>query len=81
MGAVDELNTNQSVLCTKNMGIDRLQLVPPLVIVAIARGAGKVALRYPKSLEGLQDLLGIGLSNGVYKMKLLCQGADSFAYL
>ena len=89
MGAVDELETHQRVLCAKNVCVDFIQLVPPQIVITVAGGPGKIALGHAMLLKGGQDLLGIFLRNGVDSFKLLpqlplrllCQGADSFAYL
>ena len=71
MGAVDELQPHQGVLGVKEVGIDLVQLVPADIVVAVAGGPGKVALRDPMPLKGGEYLLGIRLRNGVDAVKVI----------
>ena len=73
MGAVHKPDAHQGVLGAEDIGIDLLQLVPAQVVVAVAGGAGKIALGHMVLLEGGQDLLGVDLRNGVDPVKLFSQ--------
>ena len=73
VGAVDELDAHQGGLRAEELGIDLVQLVPAQVVIAVAGGAGKISLRHPVILEGLQHPDGIFLRNGVDAVKLLSQ--------
>ena len=73
MGAVDELEPHQSGLCSEQLGIDLVQLVPAQVVIAIAGGAGEIALRHPVLLKGGQHPGGVLLGNGIDAGKLLGQ--------
>ena len=73
VGAVDELQPNQSGLRPEQLGVDLVQLVPAQVVIAIAGGAGEIALRHPVLLKGGQHPGGILLGDGVDAGKLLGQ--------
>ena len=73
MGTVDELYPDKSGLCAKKIGIDLMQLVPAKVIIAVAGGAGKIAIRHPVVLKGSQHPLGIFLGYGIDAGKFINQ--------
>ena len=89
MGAIDELDANQSGLGAEEVGVDLVQLVPAQVVVAVAGGSGEVVLRHTVVLEGAQDPLGILGGDSVDMGELLGQlrhgavakGADALVYL
>ena len=73
MGSVDKLDAHQRLLRAEDLGIDLVQLVPSLIVVAIAGGTGKIALGHAVILEGGEHLAGVLLRNGINAGKLLCQ--------
>ena len=68
MGAAGDLGPHQGCLCMEHVGIDPLQIIPALVIVAVAGGGGEVGGVHPVFLHGHQHLCLIvlrGLVNGI----------------
>ncbi|CAN4044771.1 Peptidase propeptide and YPEB domain, partial [Dysosmobacter welbionis] len=56
MGAAGDLGTDQSRLRVEHIGVHSLQVVPAVIVVAVAGGGGKVGGVYPVFLHGGQDL-------------------------
>ena len=73
VGTVDELDAHQGGLGAEDLGVDLVQLVPAQVVITIAGGAGKVPLRHPVGLEGVQHPGGVLLRHGVDAGKLILQ--------
>ena len=73
MGAVNELDAHQCGLGAEDIGVDFVQLVPAQVIVAVASGAGKIAICHPVLLKGSQHPGGVLLGDGVNAGKFLGQ--------
>ena len=70
MGSVDELNPDQGVFGAEDIGVDLIQLVPALVVIAVTGGAGKVTLSHPVLLKRGKHLTGILLCDSVNAVKL-----------
>ena len=49
----------------ENVGIDPFQIVPALIVVAVAGGGGKVGGVHPVFLHGVNDLALVVLRHGV----------------
>ena len=56
MGAAGDLGPHQGGLGVKNVGVDPLQPLPAVVVVAVARGGGEVVGPHPVFLHGGEDL-------------------------
>ena len=52
MGAIDKIDADHSVLCSKNIGVNFSECFPPDVIVAIACGPLKIGFCDLMILEG-----------------------------
>ena len=56
MGAAGDLRSDQSGLSVEHVGVDPLQIVPALVVVAVAGGGGEMGGVDPVFLHGGQHL-------------------------
>ena len=56
MGAAGDLGPHQGGLGVEHVGVDPLQVVPALVVIAVAGGGGEVGGVDPVFLHGCQDL-------------------------
>ena len=73
MGAVDKPNAHQGVLGAKQVGVNLVQLIPAQIVIAIASGPGKIALRHAILAEGIQHPQSVGLCHGINAGKLFFQ--------
>ena len=68
MSAAGDLGTHQSSLRVEHIGVDPLQVVPALVIVAVTGGSGEMGGVHPVFLHGRKDLT----------LVVLCRLVDGF---
>ena len=73
MGAAGDLGTHQGGLRMEDVGIDPLQVVPALVVIAVASGGGEVGGVHPVFLHGADDLALVVLRHGVDGVEPLAQ--------
>ena len=77
MGAAGDLGAHQRRLGAEAVGVDPLQIVAALVVVAVAGGEIEVIGGQPVLLHGGDDLHLVGLGNGVDLGKALRQTGEN----
>ncbi len=76
MGAAGDLGAYQGGLRVKDIGVDALQRVPAVVVIAVARGGGKMSGVDPVFLQGQQDFILVIFGDLVNARKALGQHAQ-----
>ena len=76
MGAAGDLRAHQGGLRVKDVRVDSLQVIPALVVVAVAGGGGKVGGVDPVFLHGGQNLALVILRGPVNRVKPGTQGGQ-----
>ena len=74
VGAAGDLGADQGRLGVEYIGVDPLQAVPAVVVIAVAGGSGEVVGPHPVFLHRQQDLGLVGLRRPVNGIKAVPQG-------
>ena len=73
MGSTGDLGAHQSILRVENVRVDRLQGVPPQIVITVTCGSQQAGLADLILLHGMKNLQLVVFGNIVYLLKAFLQ--------